>query len=38
VRGADNERMFYYFIPRCKVTGTVTSGGVKLDIAQGRGW
>jgi geranylgeranyl pyrophosphate synthase/predicted secreted hydrolase len=38
VRGADNERMFYYFIPRCKVTGTVTSGGVKADIAQGQGW
>jgi geranylgeranyl pyrophosphate synthase/predicted secreted hydrolase len=38
VRGADNERMFYYFMPRCRVTGTVTSGGVKLDIAQGQGW
>jgi geranylgeranyl pyrophosphate synthase/predicted secreted hydrolase len=38
VRGSDNERMFYYFMPRCKVTGTVTSGGVRLEIAQGQGW
>jgi geranylgeranyl pyrophosphate synthase/predicted secreted hydrolase len=38
VRGSDNERMFYYFIPRNRVTGTITSGGVKLDIAQGQGW
>jgi len=38
VRGSDSEYMFYYFIPRCKVTGTVTSGGLKLDVGQGQGW
>lgn len=38
VRGSDDERMFYYFQPRCLVTGTVTAGGVKLGVAQGQGW
>jgi geranylgeranyl pyrophosphate synthase/predicted secreted hydrolase len=38
VRGSDDERMFYYFQPRCRLTGTVTAGGMKLDVAQGQGW
>jgi geranylgeranyl pyrophosphate synthase/predicted secreted hydrolase len=38
VRGSDNERMFYYFQPRCQVTGTVTSSGVEHTIASGQGW
>ena len=38
VRGSDNEQMFYYFIPRCRVTGSVTCGGERRDIAQGQGW
>ncbi len=38
VRGSDSERMFYYFIPRCRVSGSLTSGGTKLNVAQGQGW
>ncbi|MBM4362912.1 MAG: polyprenyl synthetase family protein [Deltaproteobacteria bacterium] len=38
VRGSDSERMFYYFIPRCRVTGTITAGGEREDIAEGQGW
>jgi geranylgeranyl pyrophosphate synthase len=30
--------MFYYFIPRCEVTGTFTVDGVKKTIRKGQGW
>ena len=38
VRGSDNERMFYYFIPRCRVTGWVSQDGEKLEVTEGQGW
>ena len=38
VRGVNGEDMFYYFIPRCRVTGTVTMNGVELPLTQGQGW
>ena len=30
--------MFYYFIPRCEVTGTITHRGVTHELTQGQGW
>jgi geranylgeranyl pyrophosphate synthase/predicted secreted hydrolase len=38
VRGAAGERMFYYFIPRCEVTGTVRLEGRTQPIVKGQGW
>lgn len=38
VRGPDNERMFYYFQPRCKVTGTISANGIEHTIDKGQGW
>lgn len=38
VRGSEDESMFYYFIPRCEVTGTITHKGVTHDLTQGQGW
>lgn len=38
VRGSEDESMFYYFIPRCDVTGTLTYQGAELRVAQGSGW
>ncbi|MCS6935275.1 MAG: polyprenyl synthetase family protein [Chitinophagales bacterium] len=38
VRGVSAEDMFYYFIPRCKVTGTVRLKKEKLEIASATGW
>jgi len=38
VRGMAGEQMFYYFIPRCEVTGTVTLDGRAQPIAKGQGW
>ena len=38
VRGSEDESMFYYFIPRCEVTGTLTHKGVTHDLVQGQGW
>lgn len=38
VRGAGGEQMFYYFIPRCRVEGTVTVDGEVLTVAEGQGW
>ncbi len=38
VLGADSEVMFYYFIPRCQVTGRVTFNGVESPIKVGSGW
>lgn len=38
VRGSNDESMFYYFIPRCEVTGTITHRGQAHEITQGQGW
>lgn len=38
VRGVSGEQMFYYFIPRCEVTGTVTVEGRSQPIVNGQGW
>jgi geranylgeranyl pyrophosphate synthase/predicted secreted hydrolase len=38
VRGPSGEDMFYYFIPRCSVEGTVTLDGRALPISKGQGW
>jgi geranylgeranyl pyrophosphate synthase/predicted secreted hydrolase len=38
VRGPGGEEMFYYFIPRCGVTGAVTLGGEARPVASGSGW
>jgi geranylgeranyl pyrophosphate synthase/predicted secreted hydrolase len=38
VKGHGREDMFYYFIPRCEVTGTVTLRGMKHTIKNGSGW
>src|SRR3569623_1154820 len=38
VRGNAGEQMFYYFIPRCAVTGSVMVDGERAEIAQGSGW
>jgi hypothetical protein len=38
VRGSVDEAMFYYFIPRCDLAGTITHGGVTQTITQGSGW
>jgi geranylgeranyl pyrophosphate synthase/predicted secreted hydrolase len=38
VHGVADELMFYYFIPRCALTGTVTLAGVTERVAEGKGW
>jgi geranylgeranyl pyrophosphate synthase/predicted secreted hydrolase len=38
VRGSEDESMFYYFIPRCEVTGNLTIQGHEQRVAQGSGW
>jgi geranylgeranyl pyrophosphate synthase/predicted secreted hydrolase len=38
VRGHGGEPMFYYFIPRCRVDGSVTLGGVATPTARAMGW
>ncbi len=38
VRGHGGEEMFYYFIPRCRVTGTLTLEGGEQAVAAGTGW
>ncbi|MBE7451128.1 MAG: polyprenyl synthetase family protein [Kofleriaceae bacterium] len=38
VRGAGGEQMFYYFVPRCRVDGTVTLDGEPAAVAAGQGW
>jgi geranylgeranyl pyrophosphate synthase/predicted secreted hydrolase len=35
--GTDHE-MFYYFVPRCRVEGTVTLDGSPAAVASGAGW
>ena len=38
VRGASGEDMFYYFVPRCAVSGAVLLPGGPEAIASGQGW
>ena len=38
VRGVSAEDMFYYFIPRCKVTGSIRVKEEKLSITKASGW
>lgn len=38
VRGVDGSDMFYYFVPRCEVSGTVTLNAMKTEVAEGTGW
>ena len=38
VRGTTGEQMFYYFVPRCRVTGSVQLDGVTTAVATGQGW
>ena len=38
VRGSEDESMFYYFIPRCDVSGTITRAGVTHELIKGQGW
>ena len=37
VKGHDGDDMWYYFIPRCDVSGTFTVGGVVKEVAPGSG-
>jgi hypothetical protein len=38
VQSKDGKDMFYYFIPSCTVTGTITIDGEVLQIATASGW
>jgi geranylgeranyl pyrophosphate synthase/predicted secreted hydrolase len=38
VKGPAGEDMFYYFLPRCDVTGSVTLRGKTSPVARGSGW
>ncbi len=39
VQGHDGADMFYYFVPRMKVTGTVSmDGGATVPVTSGTGW
>lgn len=38
VKGTRGEDMFYYFIPRCEVTGSVTIDGTARALESGQGW
>lgn len=38
VRGHAGEAMFYYFIPRCRVSGAVTLNGSAQAVSAGKGW
>ena len=38
VRGVSAEDMFYYFIPRCEVTGTLFLQGEELELVKSSGW
>ena len=38
VKGTQGEDMFYYFIPRCDVTGELHLDGVTVPVKSGRGW
>ncbi|GAB3713143.1 hypothetical protein GCM10027592_52140 [Spirosoma flavus] len=38
VRGTAGEDMFYYFMPHCRVDGTVTLDGQSVEVAEATGW
>jgi geranylgeranyl pyrophosphate synthase/predicted secreted hydrolase len=38
VHGVADELMFYYFVPRCTVRGSVTCEGKTEDLVEGSGW
>jgi geranylgeranyl pyrophosphate synthase/predicted secreted hydrolase len=38
VRGATGEDMFYYFLPRCSLTGSIRLGADAEPVAHGTGW
>jgi geranylgeranyl pyrophosphate synthase/predicted secreted hydrolase len=38
VKGTQGEDMFYYFVPRCGVAGTVALDGVAVPVVGGSGW
>lgn len=38
LHGVADERMFYYFIPRCNVTGAITLHGETEVVSEGAGW
>lgn len=38
VQAAEGETMFYYFVPRCQVQGTVTTPGFPEISVEGSGW
>lgn len=38
VSGVANERMFYYFIPRCRATGSVLVQGEHASVGAGSAW
>jgi geranylgeranyl pyrophosphate synthase/predicted secreted hydrolase len=38
VHGAGDERMFYYFVPRCEVSGSVQQNGAIRPLVAGSGW
>lgn len=38
VAGHDGDDMFYYFIPRCDLTGSFSVDGEALTVAKGQGW
>ncbi len=38
VRGVHGEDMFYVFVPRCEVVGSVCLDGTWLELTQGQGW
>lgn len=38
VRGSDDQAMFYYFIPRNSVEGTITHRGVAHKVTEGSAW
>jgi geranylgeranyl pyrophosphate synthase/predicted secreted hydrolase len=38
VRGVSGEEMFYYFIPKCRVEGTIQINNQSLRVKEGTGW
>jgi geranylgeranyl pyrophosphate synthase/predicted secreted hydrolase len=38
VKSVGGEDMFYYFIPRCDVTGSLRVNGVSVALNRGQGW
>jgi len=38
LHGVADERMFYYFIPRCEVSGAITIQGETEVVSEGSGW